>query len=213
MLSLQTLQAVLSAGLTATQLVDLDEIINFLRNRCNARRNRHVRWHQMAICTQRPNKKADNWLCELREWEKRIQQWLLRMVRVNKNTWPNRFRNSRQRGATQYVRARRRTHLRQSRYNPSHNRNISITSRQPSRRPHHQRHSKICVSSQESGVVRQQHQSNEKKENGFCQFCGENSKHFRKNCPAWGKEYRKCGKKNYFDDVCESPKKKVGSIF
>jgi hypothetical protein len=126
-------------------------------------------------------------------------------VRVNKNTGPDRFRSSRQRGAHQNVGARRRFHLRQSRHNPSHSRNISTTSRQPSRRPHDQRH---CVSFDNSSKS-----SNEKKENGPCRFCGENSKHFRKDCPAWGKECRKCGKMNHFQDVCESPKKKVGSIF
>jgi len=26
-----------------------------------------------------------------------------------------------------------------------------------------------------------------KERNGPCRFCGENSKHFRKDCPAWGK--------------------------
>ena len=87
----------------------------------------------------------------------------MRKVRVNKNTGPDRFRSSRQRGAHQNVGTRRRTHLRQSRHNPSHSRNISTTSHQPSRRPHHQRHSTICVSSQESGVVRQQHQNRQTK--------------------------------------------------
>ena len=66
-LSTTTLQAVLSAGLTAAQLGDHDEIINLLRTRCNAGRNRHVWRHQFAICFQLPNQSADNWLCSLRD--------------------------------------------------------------------------------------------------------------------------------------------------
>lgn len=62
-----TLQAVLSAGLTAAQLADHLEIINLLRTCCNAGRNRHVWRHQFALCSQSPNQSADNWLCILRD--------------------------------------------------------------------------------------------------------------------------------------------------
>ena len=66
-LSTPTLQAVLSAGLTAAQLADHTSIINLLRTRCNAGRNRHVWRHQFALLAQLPNQTADNWLCSLRD--------------------------------------------------------------------------------------------------------------------------------------------------
>jgi hypothetical protein len=66
-LSTATLQAVLSAGLTAAQLADHLEIINLLRTRYNAGRNWHVWRHQFALCFQLPNQSADNWLCNLRD--------------------------------------------------------------------------------------------------------------------------------------------------
>ena len=66
-LSTATLQAVLSAGLTAAQLADHVAIIDLLRTRCNAGRNRHVWRHQFALCFQLPNQSADNWLCSLRD--------------------------------------------------------------------------------------------------------------------------------------------------
>jgi hypothetical protein len=72
-LSTTTLQAVLSAGLTAVQLADHDEIINLLRTRCNAGRNRHVWRHQFAICFQLPNQSADNWLCSLRDISRKCE--------------------------------------------------------------------------------------------------------------------------------------------
>jgi hypothetical protein len=62
-----TLQAVLSAGLTAAQLTDHTAIIDLLHKRCNAGRNRHVWRHQFAELYQLPNQTADNWLCSLRD--------------------------------------------------------------------------------------------------------------------------------------------------
>ena len=61
-LSTTTLQAILSMGLTETQLEDSKEIIKTLRNRCNAGRNYHVWRHWFASSTQRENQ-----LCELRD--------------------------------------------------------------------------------------------------------------------------------------------------
>ncbi|KAI9550593.1 hypothetical protein GHT06_004908 [Daphnia sinensis] len=66
-LSTPTLQAVMSAGLTAAQLKDHTAIIDLLRTRCNAGRNRHVWRHQFAVLYQLPNQTADNWLCSLRD--------------------------------------------------------------------------------------------------------------------------------------------------
>jgi hypothetical protein len=65
--SIQTLQTVLSAGLSQAQLADHDQITGMLRTRCNAGKNRHIWRHQMALCTQRPKQQADKRLCELRD--------------------------------------------------------------------------------------------------------------------------------------------------
>jgi hypothetical protein len=65
-LSTTTLQVVFLAGLTAARLGDHEEIINLLRTRFNAGRNRHVWLHQFATYFQLPNQSADNWLCSLR---------------------------------------------------------------------------------------------------------------------------------------------------
>ncbi|EFX84581.1 hypothetical protein DAPPUDRAFT_238988 [Daphnia pulex] len=63
----KTLQAVLSMGLDDDELEDHEVIIQQLRDRCNAGRNRHVWRQQFAMKKQRANESADNWLCELRE--------------------------------------------------------------------------------------------------------------------------------------------------
>ena len=66
-LSKETLQAVLTMGLSDSELEDHEVIIEQLRDRCNAGRNRHVWRQQFAMKKQRANEAADNWLCELRE--------------------------------------------------------------------------------------------------------------------------------------------------
>jgi hypothetical protein len=50
-LSNATLKAVLTMGLSATDLVDADVIIQKLQERCNAGRNCHV-WRQQFACSQ-----------------------------------------------------------------------------------------------------------------------------------------------------------------
>ncbi|KAK4006422.1 hypothetical protein OUZ56_011575 [Daphnia magna] len=73
-ITLSTIDEVLDAGLHPAYkptcyglLADHDQISRMLRTRCNAGKNRHIWRHQMALCTQRPNQQADNWLCELRD--------------------------------------------------------------------------------------------------------------------------------------------------
>ncbi len=66
-LSKETLQAVLTMGLSDSELEDHEVIIEQLRDRCNAGRNCHVWRQQFAKKKQRANESADNWLCELRE--------------------------------------------------------------------------------------------------------------------------------------------------
>ena len=66
-LSKHTLFAVLSSGLTSAQLQDPKKIIETLRNRCNAGRNRHLWRAKFVQRTQRPNETLDDWLCDLRD--------------------------------------------------------------------------------------------------------------------------------------------------
>jgi hypothetical protein len=57
----------MSMGLTDAQLDNYKTVIEKLRDRCNAERNRHV-WRQLfALSKQRANEVADNGLCDLRE--------------------------------------------------------------------------------------------------------------------------------------------------
>jgi len=66
-LSKQTLQTLLNMGLTTAQLADVDTIIQNLKDRCNAGRNRHVFRRQFALRVQRPGEGIDNWLCDVRD--------------------------------------------------------------------------------------------------------------------------------------------------
>ena len=66
-MSPSTLEAVMSSGLSAAQLDDPEAIIGYIRDRCNAGRNRHVWRNQFSLNLQRPTQSADNWLCELRD--------------------------------------------------------------------------------------------------------------------------------------------------
>jgi hypothetical protein len=84
-LSTPTLQAVLSAGITAVQLENHEEIINLLRTRCNAGRNRHVWRHQFAICFQLPNQSADNWLCSLCDISRKCETSQLKAASLQQN--------------------------------------------------------------------------------------------------------------------------------
>jgi len=72
-LSTDTLQAVLSMGLTDAQLDDHTVIIDHLRSRCNAGRNRHVWRQQFAAKKQGVQQAADDWLCELRDLARRCE--------------------------------------------------------------------------------------------------------------------------------------------
>ncbi len=72
-LSDSTLQAVLTMGLTEAQLDDHEVIIEKLRQRCNAERNRHVWRQQFASKKQGDGQAADDWLCELRDLSRKCE--------------------------------------------------------------------------------------------------------------------------------------------
>jgi hypothetical protein len=52
---------------------DHEVVIQKLRERCNAGRNRHVWRQQFALCKQRANEAADNWLCDLRDLARKCE--------------------------------------------------------------------------------------------------------------------------------------------
>ncbi|KAI9550725.1 hypothetical protein GHT06_006522 [Daphnia sinensis] len=66
-LSKETLQAVMSMGLTDAEMGNHETVIQKLRERCNAGLNRHVWRQHFALSKQRANEAADNWLCDLRD--------------------------------------------------------------------------------------------------------------------------------------------------
>jgi hypothetical protein len=79
-ISKQTLQIVLTMGLTTAELEDHETVIKKMKERCNAGRNKHVWRQQFAGRKQRPGEAADNWLCDLRT-EVFIRNRLLRRMR------------------------------------------------------------------------------------------------------------------------------------
>jgi hypothetical protein len=72
-LSTDTLQAVLSMGLTDAQLDNHTVVIDNLRARCNAGRNRHVWRQQFSAKKQGTQQSADDWLCELRDLARKCE--------------------------------------------------------------------------------------------------------------------------------------------
>ncbi|XP_045025183.1 uncharacterized protein LOC123469907 [Daphnia magna] len=72
-LSTDTLQAVLSMGLTDTHLDNHTVVIDHLRARCNASRNRHVWRQQFSAKKQGAQQSADDWLCELRDLARKCE--------------------------------------------------------------------------------------------------------------------------------------------
>lgn len=66
-LSKDTLQAVMSMGLTETELENYEVIIQKMRERYNVEWNRHVSRQQFSLSKQRANEAADNWICDFCE--------------------------------------------------------------------------------------------------------------------------------------------------
>jgi hypothetical protein len=66
-LSNSTLKAVLTMGLSVTDLEDADVIIKKLQERCNTGRNCHVWRQQFASRAQRDAESIDTWLSDIRD--------------------------------------------------------------------------------------------------------------------------------------------------
>ena len=52
---------------------DVTQIIDYLRERCNAGKNKRVWRQQFKSCTQRQGLSIDNWLCELRDLARKCE--------------------------------------------------------------------------------------------------------------------------------------------
>ena len=72
-LSKPTLKAVLTMGLGPDELKDPIIIIEKLKERCNAGRNRHVWRQQFAARSQRESESADGWLSDLRDLARKCE--------------------------------------------------------------------------------------------------------------------------------------------
>ena len=72
-LSKETLQTLLNMGLTTAEMENVATIIEKLKDRCNAGRNRHVFRRQFALRVQRPGEGIDNWLSDVRDLAKKMQ--------------------------------------------------------------------------------------------------------------------------------------------
>ena len=62
-----TLNAVVNARLGDAAMASSTLILQYLEDRCNAGKNKHVWRQQFSACIQRPNLSVDSWMCELRE--------------------------------------------------------------------------------------------------------------------------------------------------
>jgi len=66
-------ETVVNAGLGARAMDDVTQIIDYLRERCNAGKNKRVCRQQFKSCTQRQGLSIDNWLCELRDLARKCE--------------------------------------------------------------------------------------------------------------------------------------------
>ena len=223
-LSTPTLQAVLSAGLTAAQLADHTSIINLLRTRCNAGRNRHVWRHQFALLAQLPNQTADNWLCSLRDISRKCDFG----VDCCANCEPTRILGQLIAGvADNAVRIKlleqgdaltldqALTILR-----TSETTQLQAASLQPGDQAINAiRKSALKPGKNDAPPGKQtQFAQGTKSANGKtiapCRYCGGPRRHGRAQCPAYGKTCDNCGKDNHYAAVCESePQGTVGAIY
>ncbi|XP_046653821.1 uncharacterized protein LOC124344350 [Daphnia pulicaria] len=212
-LSTPTLQAVLSAGLTTVQLGDHEEIINLLRTRCNAGRNRHVWRHQFALCFQLPNQSADNWLCSLRDISRkcdfgqdccarceptRILGQLIsgvsdNAVRIKLLELGDALTLEQ---ALTILRSAETSQLQAASLQQNDHainairRSAYKSSKSPTRDNKQTRFAPDTKSNDRTSAP--------------CRYCGGPRRHSTTQCPAFGKSCDNCGKDNHFASVCES---------
>jgi hypothetical protein len=72
-MSPNTLSTVINARLGDAAMKDSSIIIKYLKDLCNAGKNKHVWRTQFDSCDQRQNQSIDNWLCELRDLSRKCE--------------------------------------------------------------------------------------------------------------------------------------------
>lgn len=212
-LSTPTLQAVLSAGLTAAQLADHTAIINLLRTRCNAGRNRHVWRRQFALLAQLPHQSADNWLCSLRDISRkcdfgqdccpnceptRILGQLIAGVADN----AVRIKLLEQGDALTLDQAL--TILRTAETSQS-----QAANRQQGQ-PHINAIRRQALQTSANNDAQQPPPTDDRSYEG-CRYCGGPRRHHSSKCPAFGKTCDRCGGPDHFAAVCEGVIKRPGT--
>ena len=221
-LSTATLQAVLSAGLTAAQLADHVAIIDLLRTRCNACRNRHVWRHQFAVCSQLPNQSADNWLCSLRDLSRKcdfnqdccgnceptrilgqiisgVEDNAVRIKLLEKGDGLTLDQ------AIAILRSAENSRLQAASLQQT---DYAINAIRRSTYKCHKDNTDV----DKKVRFAQDKKSSEKSTTASCRYCGGPRRHSKLQCPAYGKECDNFGKDNHFAVVCEGPAKSVRSI-
>ncbi|KZR99362.1 Uncharacterized protein APZ42_004799, partial [Daphnia magna] len=221
-LSTATLQAVLSAGLTAVQLADHVDIIDLLRTRCNAGRNRHVWRHQFASCSQFSNQSADNWLCNLRDLSRKCDfnqdccgncEPTRILGQVISGVEDNAVRIKLLEMGDALTLDQVITILRSAETS-----RLQAASLQQSDHAINAIRRSTFKSNKDSTDIdkkvrfAQDNKSSEKSTTAPCRYCGGPRRHSKLRCLAYGKECDNCGKFNHFSSVCEGPTKSVGSI-
>ena len=72
-MSPNTLSTVINARLGDAAMKDSSIIIKYLKDLCNAGKNKHVWRTQFDSCDQRQNQSIDNWLYELRDLSRKCE--------------------------------------------------------------------------------------------------------------------------------------------
>ena len=222
-LTKETLQAVMSMGLTDAQLGDHETVIQKLRERCNAGRNRHVWRQQFALSKQRANEAADNWLCDLRELARKCEF----AVDCCANCQPTRIlgqlvygvyddeirRKLLERGATlsldqaiDILRVAEAASQQATNLKSGDAAAIQALPKSTYKKGKTQKQNNSNSSHHPARDKPSPSQSKENNKSDGCWNCGGKTRHSRQQCPANGKECNKCTKIGHFEKVCNSKK-------
>ena len=230
-LSNSTLKAVLTMGLSATDLEDADVIIKKLQERCNAGRNCHVWRQQFASRVQREAESIDSWLSDLRDLSRKCEfekdccaacqntRLLGQMVfgvlddDVRRKLLELGAKLTLEKAIT-IVRTAEATRLQSSNMKQGTTAPVNQIKSATGKRPN----------DRQAGSQRSQPRGKPSVrwhppgcQPYGCWSCGAASRHAKEECPAFGKECHTCHKSGHFQSVCSqgssSPKTETaGSI-
>ena len=226
-LSKETLQAVLTMGLSDSELEDHEVIIEQLRDRCNAGRNRHVWRQQFAMKKQRANEAADNWLCELRELASKCEffkdccnkcQPTRILGQIVFGVYDDDVRRKLlEKGddlkldeAIEILRVAEAASAQAKNLKQGDALAIQGLSKSSYKKDKLNKSSKPQAKQQSSSSQSNQTSKKDGKSVKFdtsskgCWNCGGETRHPRSDCPANGKDCGKCGKTGHFKKVCNS---------